>query len=146
MIVIGAMYLHDCPKEKYIPIYLIVAGVFGAIRNISSLVQRYKNRSEENQEEANSKTNPIDGVLGCFLFGWFVAGNVWIYRIYNDFDDKDEDSPHYCNPILYYFSFWITTAVYIFAVCMCCSMCVIGICGALLGGRNNDRSTNCGEP
>jgi len=26
--VVGALYLHDCPAQRYVPIYLIVAGVF----------------------------------------------------------------------------------------------------------------------
>ncbi|CAD5119325.1 DgyrCDS7949 [Dimorphilus gyrociliatus] len=147
MIVIGSIYKGDCPREKYIPIYLIVAGAFGVLKNISSLFQRCKNRNEENAEEANSKTNPFDSLIGCFLFGWFVAGNVWIYKIYDDFDDKNKESADYCNPTLYYFSFWITTAVYIFALCMCCSMCIIGVCGAIMGNRdNNNQSPHSEEP
>ena len=65
--------LYDCPKERYIPIYLIVGGVFGVLKNVSSMVQRILNQKNE-QEEDNAKTNPIDGILNCFLIGWFIAG------------------------------------------------------------------------
>ena len=69
----GSVYLHDCPLERYIPIYLIVAGCFGVIKNISSVVQRCKNRKEERDEE-NAKSNPFDGIVSCFLLAWFIAG------------------------------------------------------------------------
>ncbi len=69
----GVRYKDDCPAEKYIPIYLIVGGVFGAIKNLLNIVQRAKNR-HENQDDDNAKTNPFDGILNCFLLAWFIAG------------------------------------------------------------------------
>ena len=69
----GAMYLKDCPIEPYIPIYLIVGGSFGVLKNLSNVAQRLKNRREESDEE-NAKTNPFDGTLNCFLMVWFIAG------------------------------------------------------------------------
>ena len=67
------MYVHDCPRERYIPIYLIVAGVFGVLKNLSNMVQRVKNKQDD-QEDNNAKTNPFDGTLNCFLLAWFIAG------------------------------------------------------------------------
>ena len=69
----GAVYKDDCAAEKYIPIYLIVGGVFGVIKNLLNMGQRVKNRKDENNED-NAKTNPLDGILNCFLFAWFIAG------------------------------------------------------------------------
>ena len=65
--------MDDCPLQKYIPIYLIVAGCFGVLKNVSSIAQRLKNRKEENDQE-NAKTNPFDGIVSCFLFVWFICG------------------------------------------------------------------------
>ncbi|KAK2189776.1 hypothetical protein NP493_97g01033 [Ridgeia piscesae] len=128
MIVIGSMYLGQCPREHYIPIYLIVAGVFGILKNLSNVTQRVKNRLDEDDETENvAKTNPFDGTLNCFLFAWFIAGNVWIYRVYNDFNSEDPSSSEYCHPTLYWFAFWVTTATYIFGVTMCCCICCTGL-------------------
>ena len=69
----GAYYKDDCPAEKYIPIYLIVGGVFGVIKNLLNIGQRAKNR-KDNQDEENAKTNPLDGILNCLLMAWFIAG------------------------------------------------------------------------
>jgi len=69
----GSVYLYDCPYERYIPIYLIVGGCFGFVKNISSIVQRIRNK-RENRDDDNAKTNPFDGVLNCFLLAWFISG------------------------------------------------------------------------
>ena len=73
----GAVYKDDCPAEKYIPIYLMVGGAFGIVKNLINLGQRVKNRKEERDEE-NAKTNPVDSLLNCFLFAWFIAGMLTI--------------------------------------------------------------------
>jgi len=66
--------LYDCPYERYIPIYLVVGGCFGIVKNISNIVQRVRNK-RENRDEQNARTNPFDGTLHCFLFAWFIAGS-----------------------------------------------------------------------
>ena len=80
----GSMYLGQCPREHYIPIYLIVAGVFGILKNLSNVTQRVKNRLDEDDETENvAKTNPFDGTLNCFLFAWFIAG-WFMHTVFND--------------------------------------------------------------
>ncbi len=71
----GAVYFDDCPKEKYIPIYLIVGGTFGVLKNLGNVCQRLRNRKEQ-QDEENAKTNPFDSLLNCFLAAWFIAGKI----------------------------------------------------------------------
>lgn len=77
MIVIGSLHLHDCPAEGYIPIYLIVGGVFGLVKSLLNLGYRFKHQrhgvTESNSEEMATQ-NPLDGLLGCFLLAWFIAG------------------------------------------------------------------------
>ena len=60
-------------------------------------------------------------------YSYFHAGNVWIYRIYGDFNSDDPDNARYCHPTLYWFAFWITTASYIFAATLCCCICCCGL-------------------
>lgn len=70
----GAIHKDDCPAERMIPIYLIVGGSFGIVKNLFTIGQRCKNKNDEEGEEKNVKPNPVDGVLSCFLFAWFIAG------------------------------------------------------------------------
>lgn len=125
MIVIGAIYVSDCPRQTYIPIYLIVGGCAGILKTVLSLGQRIKNRCE-NRDDENARTNPFDGTLNCFIVIWFIAGNVWIYSIASDHDDKDSDSIKYCNKVLYQYAFWMTTGMYILMISTWLIFCVIG--------------------
>ncbi|XP_060084939.1 transmembrane protein 272-like [Ylistrum balloti] len=132
MTAIGGVYLHQCPAERFIPIYLLVAGVFGIIKNLSSLGQKLRNKKEEGEDDdqKNVKTNPADMLLNCFLFAWFIAGNVWVYRTYGNFS-TDETSQMYCHPTCYYFAFWIITSTYILGGLICFLTCCGGIVAAI---------------
>lgn len=130
MIAMGAKYLNDCPVERYIPIYLIVAGSFGVARNLFTIGRRFCQKDEEDEEK--TKVNPVASVVDCFMFAWFIAGNVWIYRTKGDFS-TDPTAANFCDPTLYWFAFWITTSVYILIGCCCCCICFCGILAACLG-------------
>ncbi|XP_031554553.1 transmembrane protein 272-like isoform X2 [Actinia tenebrosa] len=129
MIAIGATYKHDCPTERYIPIYLIVGGSFGIVRNFISLCKRAK---RDQDDESESKQSPILSILDCFLFAWFIAGNVWIYSNYKPSFEKSSGD-RYCDKTLYLFAFWLTNATYILIGVTCLCMCCAGVCAAVMG-------------
>ncbi|KAK7469494.1 hypothetical protein BaRGS_00036515 [Batillaria attramentaria] len=135
-IFLGAKYLDDCPAERYIPIYLVVAGCFGVVRNLFTIGRRCCQKKENEEEEQKAKVNPIESVIDCFMFAWFIAGNVWIYRTKGDFS-TDPTAENFCDPTLYWFAFWITTAVYIIMGCCCCCICFCGILAACLSGGSS---------
>ena len=127
----GAKYKNQCPVEEKIPIYLIVAGAVGVLRNLISLCQRAK-QSDDQDEEGQKRKKPVESVLDCFLFVWFICGNVWIYQHYQpDYDNPS--SPGYCHHTLYLFAFWVTTSMYILVGVLCCCICCVGICAAAFG-------------
>eukprot|EP00795_Rhopilema_esculentum_P016396 gene16396-7800_t len=136
-IIIGAKYKDDCPVEKYIPIYLIVAGAFGILSNLISLTRsshkKRKQNAGEEVEESSKGSKGCEGILNCFLMAWFIAGNVWIYRNYKPNFDNPHD-PKYCHQTLYLFAFWATTAVYILAGVVCCCGCCIAVVAAAVSG------------
>uniref|UniRef100_A0A3B5AEM5 Si:dkey-19b23.12 n=1 Tax=Stegastes partitus TaxID=144197 RepID=A0A3B5AEM5_9TELE len=123
-IAIGAIYLNDCPRQPFIPIYLIVMGTFSLVVALCS----------GGEKSRDSPSNPICMVcnllVSMFLFGWFIAGNVWIYSIYEpNYNKTITDVVPYCDKTLYLFAFWTTTASYIligFALFLgCCfALCV----------------------
>lgn len=120
MIVIGTSYLKECPVEEFIPIYLIVGGVFGVMKNLLNFWSRCR-KNEDTEERLRQK--PYDTILNCFLFAWFIAGCVWIYRVYEP-DYIDSSSQIYCNKTLYLFAFWLVTSIFIILGliigCLCC--------------------------
>ena len=129
----GAKYKNDCHVQDKIPIYLIVAGAVGVFRNLISLGQRAK-KSDNDSDDEEKKRNPIESILDCFLFAWFICGNVWIYQNYQP-NYTDPSSADYCHKTLYLFAFWITTATYILIGVMCCCVCCVGVCAAFFGGE-----------
>lgn len=127
MIAIGAVYLNDCPAERMIPIYLIVAGCFGLVSNLISLIKSLMKKSEEDKEKSQLG---LEQIINVFLFAWFIAGNVWVYRTYDSWQRSDSTLTTYCNPTLYYYSFWIITSTYIIVgascligIIVCCLVC-----------------------
>lgn len=132
MIAMGGVYLHDCPRERYIPIYLIVAGSFGIVANLMGLGKKAKNKDEQDDQE-KVKGNPVDYLINCFLLAWFIAGNVWVYRIHNDFNSTDPNDTNYCNPTLYWFAFWVITSTYILIGVVCLFVCLVGCFAAFIG-------------
>ena len=70
----GSIYVHDCPAERFIPIYLIVAGSVGLVANLMGLCKKAKNRNEQEEEDEKVKGNPLDYFINCFLLAWFIAG------------------------------------------------------------------------
>ncbi|KAM9425381.1 transmembrane protein 272-like isoform 1-T3 [Pholidichthys leucotaenia] len=112
-IAIGAKYLEDCPVEPHIPIYLIVLGVFSLVLSLLSCLPCA-------QDKEDGTTNPLSRICttwntlsSVFLFCWFIAGNVWIYSIYEPNYKNATSVETYCNKTLYLFAFWTTTLVYI---------------------------------
>ena len=126
----GVKYKDDCPVERYIPIYLIVLGVFGVLRNIVGLYNQINKRSGEENEESAKKTS-CEGIIDCFLLGWFIAGNVWVYSHFQPKYD-DPSSSQYCDKTLYLFSFGLITASYALVGFLCCFMCLVAFCSLLL--------------
>ncbi|VDI14155.1 Hypothetical predicted protein [Mytilus galloprovincialis] len=81
MIAVGATYLRDCPAEKMIPIYLIVAGVFNLLSNILMIIRGRVNKRKEGEEEKQSGAGP-EQLINCFLVAWFIAGMLYSYWTY----------------------------------------------------------------
>lgn len=71
----GSMYLHDCPQGEYIPVYLLVGGIFGILKQLLHLSARVRQTEEERQEE-NLRQSPTQTLLNCFMLGWFIIGEL----------------------------------------------------------------------
>ncbi|GIY07922.1 uncharacterized protein CDAR_385961 [Caerostris darwini] len=120
MILVGTNYFGECPVEQFIPVYLIVGGTFGVVKNVLGFFSRWKT-NESDQERLIHRSR--DSILNCFLIAWFITGCIWTYRVYEP-EYEDEKSPFYCNKTLYLFAFWLVTSTFIvvgfMSVCIMC--------------------------
>ncbi|XP_072168458.1 transmembrane protein 272-like [Diadema setosum] len=147
MIVIGSLYLYDCPAQRLIPIYLIVEGSFFIVKSIFDLkarIQRQKLPAEEQQEyKPPLWERIITRTVGTFLFAFFICGNVWTYSIYRP-NSLDPSAADYCHRTLYDFAFWNITGTYIIIAvfqCCCLTACFIACCaccGAAAAGKKKE--------
>ncbi|XP_036404333.1 transmembrane protein 272-like [Megalops cyprinoides] len=137
-IAIGVVYLKDCPRQHYIPIYLLVLGVFGLALGVLSCLPCSREREDGGQSTLGTLCHVWNSLVSAFLFCWFIAGNVWIYSIYPPSYNQTQPNPEYCNKTLYLFAFWITTLVYLFFALCCCALICMCLCNKT--GWNRDYS------
>lgn len=112
-IAIGAMYLQDCPQQHYIPVYVLVCGVFGLFPCLLSCLPSTKKTEEGNQTATNHTCNVLNFLVSAFLFCWMICGSVWIYSINPPNYNQTVAGEPYCNKTLYLFAYWTTTLEYI---------------------------------
>lgn len=70
----GGLYLHDCPQGEYIPVYLLVGGCFGIVRELLNFAARVRYCGDE--ERVRQSSTLI--LINCFLLGWFILGNKFV--------------------------------------------------------------------
>ncbi|CAK8673691.1 unnamed protein product [Clavelina lepadiformis] len=115
-----------CSAEKLIPIWMIVGGLLGLVIDIMWTVNRIVDyrctylRDEDDNYIRSCKCFVLCIVWFFLALGWFIAGNVWVYRIYAP-QTSDVESSLYCEALVYYLAFWIITVFYI---CVCLTLIV----------------------
>ncbi|TNN58882.1 hypothetical protein EYF80_030892 [Liparis tanakae] len=109
-IAMGAVYLDDCPREHFIPIYLIVAGVFGLVLSGLSCLPCA-------QTPEDGTANPLHPI--CAAWNSLTVDP-------------------YCNRNLYMFAFWTTTVVYILLALFLVGGCCACVCSFLCGRADPD--------
>ncbi|XP_037402415.1 transmembrane protein 272-like [Pygocentrus nattereri] len=130
-IAMGAVYLQECPKQHYIPIYLLVCGVFSTILTLLSCLPCNK------YQGMNLCCYVWNGLVSAFMFCWFISGSMWIYSIYPPNYNSTVLGEPYCNKSLYLFAFWTTTLTYIFLAGLLLAACCVLICTCLYRGATH---------
>ncbi|KAF4111388.1 hypothetical protein G5714_008419 [Onychostoma macrolepis] len=98
---IGAYFLRDCPVQPYIPVYLIVFGVFVLLVLIVSLGLLYGTLAKDTYELLllSMLIISVSVILYLFVVCWFITGSVWIYSVHPpSYDPTNEEN--YCNKTL----------------------------------------------
>ncbi|XP_034933650.1 transmembrane protein 272-like [Chelonus insularis] len=136
MMIIGGMYLYDCPQGEYIPVYLLVAGGFAIFKQLLYLSARVRQWPDDRDEE-RIRQSPTLTLINCFMLGWFIIGSMWVYKEYEP--NYDPSLGKYCNKTLYLFAFWLITLVYIFLGILTVGLCCISVITITFQSRPLDR-------
>ncbi|XP_036452568.1 transmembrane protein 272-like [Colossoma macropomum] len=130
-IAMGAVYLQECPKQHYIPIYLLVCGVFSTALGLLTCLPCNK---DQGMDLCCCAWN---GLVSVFMFCWFISGSVWIYSIYPPNYNSTVVGEPYCNKSLYLFAFWTTTLTYILLAGLLVAACCVLICTCFCRAANH---------
>merc|ERR1712002_1152962 len=89
-IVYGSINIKNCEIQRFIPIWLIVAGVFSIIQQLLQLLNYWNKRNTpEEEQEANKPSQAGSTLLGCFNIAWgflertMMAFNLTILPVTN---------------------------------------------------------------
>jgi len=137
MIAMGIIYVHKCPIQPRLPIYLIVLGFFQMLeccgRLAFKLFQSQENRRNETWRDRYRRKDP----LIYFVIVWFIIGSMWVYQtdpfckdcpkapILTNLSLSSEYMKNYttssawklqanetCDKTIFAFAFWIVTSYY----------------------------------
>ncbi|CAF2424791.1 unnamed protein product [Rotaria sp. Silwood2] len=145
-LILGILYVKECPVNKNIPLYMIISGICGlviVILVVSSSACTYYRSISNTQKPTHgfiictiALIRGMQGTLAIFLFIWFIFGNIWIFNArYRVRTDRPNDINNYCHATLYWFAFYSLIFTYIYAAFTCCiKFCVdffcCGVCDA----------------
>lgn len=137
----GIYFVGDCPAEPNIPIFLIVVGISGALKNIALVFENIVKRMSHHISVESARRlryikftwRAFNLIFDIFLIAWILTGSYWIYHIYEEVDPEYEN----CHETLYKFAFAVITSSYILFILMCCCMCFCGIC--IIQRRSGER-------
>lgn len=109
MIVLGSVYVHDCPQGKFIPGWMIIAGFIWLIKPLLRLTTLVRKTAEEQRLERHRQRHTRQ-IVNAFMLGWFVIGTYVVYRI--DTPNYDPALGPHCARPLYEFAFVLFSVVY----------------------------------
>lgn len=129
-LVLGTVYLQQCPIQTYIPLYMIISGSAGlaiivflllsstcAFCRSSTVGRKMTHRC---MIGTTAFARGMQGVLALFLFVWFFFGNAWVFSVRARVQtDRPAETTTYCHPALYWFAFYVLIFTYVLAVLMC---------------------------
>ncbi|XP_054165844.1 uncharacterized protein LOC128963365 [Oppia nitens] len=116
-IVIGSVYINQCPHSPKLPRILIINGTLNIVLLI---VQKFRIffQSKSVQNKVLYITETILLIASIFTF------IIWIIFVYNINPEYDETiGPIYCNQTLYLFAFWLPTIIITFAIFLLALTC-----------------------
>lgn len=94
------------------------------VKQLLNLSARVRKNGEERERE-RLRQSPTQSIISCFIFGWFICGSYFVYRIYKPSFDPNAEG--YCNKVVYLTAFWVITSSYIIIGIVIVLMCCISV-------------------
>ncbi|XP_069575040.1 transmembrane protein 272-like isoform X1 [Brachyistius frenatus] len=104
-VLFGFVYFQDCPQQPNIPVYLLGLGLMPLIV-LPFVTLPCESDPAQRRQLASGFAGCLLGLIGLFPFMWILAGDVWVFSVYQPNYDPSAADGLYCNKTLYTFAFW----------------------------------------
>ncbi|KAM6894336.1 transmembrane protein 272-like [Lycodopsis pacificus] len=104
-VIFGVVYLKDCPQQPNIPNYLLGLALIWLLM-IPFVTLPCESDAAQPQELPRGFKACLLCSLGLSLCSWILAGDVWVFSVYQPNYDPAAADGLYCNKTLYTFAFW----------------------------------------
>ncbi|CAF0804804.1 unnamed protein product [Rotaria sp. Silwood1] len=110
-LVIGLIYIGQCPVQQMIVVWMIVSGIFGILLAIVGIIIHVKIRKQQLSLSSYDDHQsyplmirilmPIFILILLFIVVWFFVGQVFIFEVKLRVEFSDPTLPEYCHGNLY---------------------------------------------
>ncbi|XP_037614366.1 transmembrane protein 272-like [Sebastes umbrosus] len=137
-VIFGVVYFKDCPQQPNIPNYLL-GMAFVRLLMVPFVTLPCESDAAQPQEHPRGFKACLLCLISLFFFTWILAGDVWVFSVYQPNYDPEAADGLYCNKTLYTFAFW--NAVWeTFVVCVFLSrLCKGLLCYVMMSPAPTDR-------
>uniref|UniRef100_A0A8C4E1C1 Uncharacterized protein n=1 Tax=Dicentrarchus labrax TaxID=13489 RepID=A0A8C4E1C1_DICLA len=104
----GVVYFNDCPQQPNIPNYLLGMALLTLL-----MIPCVTLPCESDAAQPRGHPKGFKACLMCLLslciFIWILAGDVWVFSVYQPNYDRSAADGLYCDKTLYTFALWNAT-------------------------------------
>ncbi|XP_071765221.1 transmembrane protein 272-like [Centroberyx gerrardi] len=104
-IIFGVVYMKDCPQQPNIPSYLLGLALMTLIM-ASWVILPCESSGAQPQSPPGCLKASLQVLVALCFFTWILAGDVWVFSVYQPNYDPTAADGLYCNKTLYTFAFW----------------------------------------
>ncbi|XP_039677486.1 transmembrane protein 272-like [Perca fluviatilis] len=104
-VIFGVVYFKDCPQQPNIPNYLLGLALMTLLK-IPYMTLPCESDAAQPQEHPKAFKACLLCLLNLFFCTWILAGDVWVFSVYQPNYDPAAADGVYCDKALYTFAFW----------------------------------------
>uniref|UniRef100_A0A8C9ZNA7 Uncharacterized protein n=1 Tax=Sander lucioperca TaxID=283035 RepID=A0A8C9ZNA7_SANLU len=101
----GVVYFKDCPQQPNIPNYLLGLALMTLLM-IPYVTLPCERDAAQPQEHPKGFKACLPCLINLFFCTWILAGDVWVFSVYQPNYDPAAADGAYCDKTLYTFAFW----------------------------------------
>ncbi|XP_071315034.1 transmembrane protein 272-like isoform X1 [Trachinotus anak] len=121
-VIFGVVYFKDCPQQPNIPNYLLGLALIPLLM-IPFVTFPCESEAAHPQEHPKGCKACLLCLVCLFIYAWILAGDMWVFSVYQPNYDPTAADGLYCSKTLYTFAFWNavleTSAIWVFLAKVC---------------------------